>query len=525
MGDIDMSSNLEIELNAARERNNTLESTISYLQSQEVILNDQLEEANNNLNIYKKTLDDIIEKTCGNEYNFENTQHQKANWSVEDQKRFIIDTVKFKLLTLYKKLLTVQQENEKFKSTPAHQENYQSSSISYTMSSTFANKAINIVNTNNTDNIEEKAIIETPQDNSALEQAKNDINNIVGIKKNEIIANSNIQTPKGSVIKPRQINTGPINDINNIKNENSEEDNSSRDLEFSEEPSEIKKVEPLSSANRFFNRKPKGFEAVNTFQAQGNEFTKLNNIHKQIILGIGATGEFLRTRIVAMLMDSGITENKKSAIYNGINYLEENKIIEKIDDEINIGSGRPSIAFKLTDVGKQKYREITLEDNGEEKEPVNTMFNSFESIAKSAEHGEFIRKVEEQLIASGYKTTTNEQEMRLKTIDGGASICDILAIKNGKIFRIEVECANYSPMKMTDKIRKILEVNENKILFICKNMTAKKSVETAALVAIANKYGCISKKEFTNKHGGVWSILTYDEFVKEDDWPNKLLKF
>lgn len=474
------------ELRRCKEKINLLESTIAYLKSQEKVQNERIEKLEYEIKLYEDALNEIIEKTSSREYQITYGSVNKKDLSIKNKQEFIIDTIKNKLLTLYIKIRELSEEKDQLlKKNKTYKDTLDSIQ-------------------ENADIRENKPIVSTKvnfnKSIDSFEEEKKEIEKMI-YDDNEKINDAIPEVKELKHIRASDIVKSVPNQINSI------------DID-----SNLLKAKSNQSGSNF---KKNLFAPSKEYQAQQANYSKkenfqINDLQELIILTIGSTGEFVRPRIIEMVINNGAKQSQ-SAIYNNIMILEKNGLLKKTDNTLKIGSGRPSDGFLLTEKGNEIFKRVYFEKYNKDMESVQSLYYTFISDSKSVEHGEFIRKVEDKLKLENYITITDENKMKINFNNGRSTICDIIAQKNNNIFRIEVECGNYSKEKMKEKIEKILD-GSSQILFVCKNMDVKNYILDMAKLVLVNKFGDINIKDFKEK-GGMFSIVSFEEFLNKNDWP------
>lgn len=206
------------------------------------------------------------------------------------------------------------------------------------------------------------------------------------------------------------------------------------------------------------------------------------------------------TKILEIIAETGkffISDISKEAEARGIS-LAQGKIYNIKEHLISVGlasegeeisqiSGRPAKPIYLTPYGFWLYVFRTKNN------PIKSLIDVMAKEQKSVDHGVHIHQLVELLTKAGYSCV---QEDIKKTSLGEGTICDILASKNKKMFRIEYEEGNYPKEGYMEKFRRILDVDKF-IIFVGVDREAKEKIEHYFDEYVFTKYK--GKKSFHEK--------------------------
>ena len=226
----------------------------------------------------------------------------------------------------------------------------------------------------------------------------------------------------------------------------------------------------------------------------------LTDNEEKILEIIAETGKFFISDISKEAEARGISL-AQGKIYNIKEHLISVGLATE-GEEISQISGRPAKPIFLTPDGFWLYVFRT------KKNPIRSQLDTMAKDQKSVNHGVHIHQLVELLSKAGYSCV---QEDIKKTSLGEGTICDILASKNKKMFRIEYEEGNYPKEGYMEKFRRILDVDKF-IIFVGADREAKEKIEHYFDEYVFTKYK--GKKSFHEK--GNTSIFVSLAQVKQN---------
>lgn len=237
-------------------------------------------------------------------------------------------------------------------------------------------------------------------------------------------------------------------------------------------------------------------------------------LSKEVLLTIGATGQYVISEIITQGMALGYWSTKdankiRRAVARLTGEPGQPAFIVQGQDIISVGGGRPTHTYLLSRAGEAWYAMTTKTD------PLKSLALIQAKEQKSVPHATLIQKAKDILDGAGYETYT-EVALPTKTT-GEMSIADISANKGGVLnLRIECEMGNYDLPSYVFKFAKALEVSDRLLVCVPKTET-KDKIKEAIKELIREHYEGIDK---FRRQGKSFAVFTLRELESD---PNLIM--
>ena len=235
--------------------------------------------------------------------------------------------------------------------------------------------------------------------------------------------------------------------------------------------------------------KPEMKVAINNLCSTMDTMIKSNNYLDIIISVMGATGVYTLVDIARTQISDENVAPTSTTTYKRISeamkiLIDKHFVIEYTKPTVKAGYGKIPSMYGLNGAGFYYY--LTRK----KQYPVFSKYQLLIQEEKSPTHGEHIKSLYQALMSEGYTCT---KEDIAYTKDNAESIADILAFKDGKRYRIEVEEGNYSTNQYAYKFGKCLDIEGNKnLIVVVPTLRAKSCVENGVFAMIREKFGGVA---------------------------------